>query len=138
MPRGTRNEVSAKKQKIKVLVVDDHPVVRKGLQLCLARQERLKIVGEAADGEDAWRQTQEMAPDVVLMDINLPRMNGLAVTELIRKERPKVKILVLSANSNREYVLRINKCRFDARFQWHEAVPPAWPLWIYSHERRLE
>ncbi len=107
MPRGTRNEVSAKKQKIKVLVVDDHPVVRKGLQLCLARQERLKIVGEAADGEDAWRQTQEMAPDVVLMDINLPRMNGLAVTELIRKERPKVKILVLSANSNREYVLRI-------------------------------
>src|SRR5258708_1443027 len=100
-------KVSASKQKIKVLVVDDHPVVRKGLQLCLARQERLKIVGEAADGEDAWRQTQEMAPDVVLMDINLPRMNGLAVTELIRKERPKVKILVLSATSNREYVLRI-------------------------------
>ena len=75
--------LSASKQKIKVLVADDHPVVRKGLQLCLARQERVKIVGEAADGDQALRMARELTPDVVLMDISMPGMNGLAVTEAL-------------------------------------------------------
>lgn len=99
--------MSVAKQKIKVLVADDHPVVRKGLQSCLARQDRLKIVGEASDGDEALRLARELAPDVVLMDINMPRMNGLAVTEVLRKEAPNVKVLVLSMHSNKEYVFRI-------------------------------
>jgi len=99
--------VSAKKDKIKILVADDHPVVRKGLQSCLARQDRLKLVGEASDGEEALRKTRELSPDVVLMDISMPRMNGLAVTEVLRKEAPHVKILVLSVHNNKEYVFRI-------------------------------
>jgi DNA-binding NarL/FixJ family response regulator len=99
--------VSAKKDKIKILVADDHPVVRKGLQSCLARQDRLKLVGEASDGEEALRKTRELSPDVVLMDISMPRMNGLAVTEVLRKEAPNVKILVLSVHNNKEYVFRI-------------------------------
>ena len=99
--------MSAAKQKIKVLVADDHPVVRKGLQMCLARQERLKIVGEAADGDEALRLARQLAPDVVLMDISMPRMNGLAVTEALRKEMPKIKVLVLSIHTNKEYVFRI-------------------------------
>jgi two-component system nitrate/nitrite response regulator NarL len=99
--------VSAAKIKIKVLVVDDHPVVRKGLQSCLERQSRLKVVGEASDGEEALSKTRELGPDVVLMDISMPKMNGLAVTELMRKESPKVKVLVLSMHSNREYIFRI-------------------------------
>jgi len=82
-------------------------VVRKGLQSCLARQERLRIVGEAGDGDEALRKTRELAPDVVLMDISMPRMNGLSVTEVLRKEAPKVKILVLSVHSNKEYIFRI-------------------------------
>jgi two-component system, NarL family, nitrate/nitrite response regulator NarL len=100
-------KVSTTKEKIKVLVVDDHPVVRKGLQTCLARQERLKIVGEASDGDEALSRARELGPDIVLMDIDLPRMNGLAVTELLRKEFPRLKVLVLSVHSNKEYIFRI-------------------------------
>lgn len=95
------------KQKIKLLIVDDHPVVRRGLQTCLARQDRLKIVGEASDGDEAIRMTRELSPDIVLMDISMPGKSGLAVTELLRKEAPRVKVLVLSMHNNREYVFRI-------------------------------
>jgi len=99
--------VSAKKQIIKVLVADDHPVVRKGLQTCLARHARLRIVGEAADGDEALRQTRELLPDVVLMDISMPGMNGLAVTEVLRKELPQIKVLILSVHNNKEYIFRV-------------------------------
>jgi DNA-binding NarL/FixJ family response regulator len=102
-----KTKVSAKKQVIKVLIVDDHPVVRKGLQSCLSRQDRLKIVGEAVDGDEALQKTRDLKPDVVLMDITMPRMNGLAVTEVLRKETPNVKILVLSVHNNRDYIFRI-------------------------------
>src|SRR5438552_6187247 len=84
-------KVSAKKEKIRILIADDHPVVRKGLQSCLAKQDKLKVVGEASDGDEALKKTRELVPDVVLMDISMPRMNGLAGTELIRKEAPQVR-----------------------------------------------
>jgi two-component system, NarL family, nitrate/nitrite response regulator NarL len=99
--------VSAKKQIIKVLVADDHPVVRKGLQTCLGRQGNLKIVGEAADGDEALRKTRELLPDVVLMDISMPGMNGLAVTQVLRKELPEIKVLILSVHNNKEYIFRV-------------------------------
>lgn len=99
--------MSAKKQIIKVLVADDHPVVRKGLQTCLAKNGNLKVVGEAADGDEALRKARELSPDVVLMDISMPGMNGLAVTEVLRKEAPDMKVLVLSIHSNKEYIFRV-------------------------------
>ena len=95
------------KYQIKVLVADDHPVVRKGLQSCLARQERIKIVGEAADGDEALKKTRELGPDVVLLDLDMPRLDGLAVAQRIRKECPKVRILILSVHTNKEYIFRI-------------------------------
>jgi two-component system nitrate/nitrite response regulator NarL len=95
------------KSRIKLLLVDDHPVVRRGITSCLAQQERLAIVGEAADGLEAVRQAKELLPDIILMDIDMPLMNGLAVTELLRRELPNVKVLILSMHSNTEYVLRI-------------------------------
>jgi len=99
--------VSAKKQIIKVLVADDHPVVRKGLQICLAKQGNMRIVGEAADGDEALRKARELSPHVVLMDISMPGMNGLAVTEVLRKELPQIKVLILSVHNNKEYIFRV-------------------------------
>lgn len=103
----TAARVSASKQSIRILVVDDHPVVRKGLQACLSKHARLDCVGEAADGEEAVKKSLELLPDVVLMDISMPRMNGLAATELLRQQAPMIKILVLSVHNNREYICRI-------------------------------
>ena len=99
--------MSAKKQIIKVLVADDHPVVRKGLQSCLARQGHIRVVGEAATGDEALRKARELKPDVVLMDISMPGMNGLAVTEVLRKEAPQVKVLVLSVHRNKDAIFRV-------------------------------
>lgn len=95
------------KSRIKLLVVDDHPVVRKGISLCLSKRDNLEIVGEAADGREAVRKARELHPDIMLMDINMPQMSGLAVTELLRKELPGIKVLILSMHGNTEYVLRI-------------------------------
>jgi two-component system nitrate/nitrite response regulator NarL len=103
----TRQQVSAKKQIIKVLVADDHPVVRKGVQICLAKQETMRVVGEAVDGDEALRKARELSPDVVLMDISMPGMNGLAVTEVLRKEAPDMKVLILSVHSNKHYIARV-------------------------------
>jgi two-component system nitrate/nitrite response regulator NarL len=105
--RELSTKVSATKEKIRILVADDHPVVRKGLQSCLARVERLKLVGEAVDGDDAFQKAIQLAPDVVLMDISMPRRNGLAVTQALRKEAPKIKVLILSVHNNKEYIFRI-------------------------------
>src|SRR5689334_19439006 len=102
-----RTVVSAMKQKIRVLVADDHPVVRKGLQSCLVKQESLKLVGEAADGEEALQKALALSPDVVLLDISMPRQDGLAVTAALRKDAPQIKILILSMHSNKEYLFRI-------------------------------
>jgi two-component system, NarL family, nitrate/nitrite response regulator NarL len=100
-------KLSATKQKIRILIADDHPVVRKGLQTCLSRQDRFRIVGEAADGDDALQKALELTPDVVLMDISMPRRDGLAVTQELRKAAPQIKILILSMHSNKEYIFRI-------------------------------
>jgi len=95
------------KKNIRLLLVDDHPVVRKGVASCLARHPRLEIVAEASDGVEAVRKAKELCPDIVVTDIDMPNMNGLAVAEVLHRELPQVKVLVLSMYSNSEYVLRI-------------------------------
>lgn len=89
------------------MVADDHPVVRRGISLCLSRQPQIEIVGEAGDGREAIRQARELKPDLILMDIDMPRMNGLAVAEVLHREMPQTKVLILSMHSNTEYVIRI-------------------------------
>lgn len=82
-------------------------MVRKGLQSCLARHGHIRFVGEAADGDEALRKARELRPDVVLMDISMPGMNGLAVTEVLRKELPQIKVLVLSVHHNKDAIFHV-------------------------------
>ena len=82
---------------IRVLIVDDHPVVRNGLQGFLNAQPDLVVVGEALDGEGALRQVEALRPDVVLLDICLPGLDGPAVAAAIRERYPEVRVLALSA-----------------------------------------
>jgi two-component system nitrate/nitrite response regulator NarL len=102
--------------------VDDHPVVRKGIGCCLARQDHLLIVGEAADGLEAMAKAREILPDIVLLDIDLPQMSGLAVAEALRKELPSIKVLILSGYQRAEYLPRI--LQSGARGYMLKEAPP--------------
>ena len=92
---------------IRVLLVDDHPVVRKGISCCLARHPHLLVVGEAADGLEALAKARELLPDIVLLDIDLPQMSGVAVADVLRKELPKIKVVILSRYQGPEYLSRV-------------------------------
>jgi two-component system, NarL family, nitrate/nitrite response regulator NarL len=92
---------------IRVLVVDDHPVARIGLAGCLAGHEHLLVVGEAGDGEEALAKAKVLSPDVVLMDIEMPKLDGLAATEVLRREHPQIKVLIISMQKHSQSVLRM-------------------------------
>ncbi len=92
---------------VRVLLVDDHPVVRRGLAAVLSRRPWISIIGESADGADALRQARELKPDIILMDIDMPQMSGLDATELLRRQLPFVKVIILSMHCGPDYVSRI-------------------------------
>ncbi len=92
--------------RIRVLVVDDHPVVRTGVQGMLATHESFDVVGEAADGEEAVRKVETLLPDVVLMDLRMPGLDGVRATRAIRASHPGVQVLVLTTYDTDEDILR--------------------------------
>lgn len=90
MPQKQKNE-------IKILIADPHPVVREGLKAQLSTQPAIKVIGEATDGEEAVCRSQKLGPDVVIMGFDLPKMNGLQVTRLLRQKAPQAQVLIFAA-----------------------------------------
>jgi DNA-binding NarL/FixJ family response regulator len=91
---------------IRVLIADDHPLVRDGLSALFAQDESFDVVGQAADGAEAVRQCLHHRPDVTLMDLGMPRMDGLQALRAIRKDLPGARVLILSMRSGDEDVQR--------------------------------
>ena len=87
-------------RKIRIVIADDHGTMREGLRLLMNSQPDLEVVGEAADGREAIRITRELAPDVLLMDVSMPGMNGLEATKKLKEQCPNVRVLALTRHSD--------------------------------------
>ncbi|HEY1773314.1 MAG TPA: response regulator transcription factor [Gammaproteobacteria bacterium] len=94
---------------MRVLIADDHTLVRAGLTSLIARLPEMEVVAEAADGRQALRLVRDLQPDIVLMDIAMPGLNGLESAERIHGIHPKIKIIILSMHASEEYVAQALK-----------------------------
>ncbi len=92
------------REKVSVLIVDDHTVLRSGLRLLLESQGEFQVVGEAASGEEALERLRELSPDIVIMDLAMPGMDGLTAMIRIQESYPRVKVLVVTQHADRAYL----------------------------------
>lgn len=88
----------------KVVIVDDHPMVAEGIEAILETYDDLKVVGRLSNGRELVEQVQTLDPDVILLDLNMPEINGLSATEMVLEKRPETRILVLSMHDSPEYI----------------------------------
>lgn len=95
---------------IKIFLVDDHPVVREGVRACLNGQAGFSVVGEAADDKEALRKLRKAAPEIVILDVSLPGLDGGELARRLRQAVPGVKIIVFSIHASQEYVVRMARC----------------------------
>ena len=92
--------------KIKILLVDDHEIVYLGIEKLLSEYPHLKLIAIARDGEEALEKVKKYLPDIVLLDINIPKINGIKVTEEIVKKYPKTKIIIHTSYTDEEYIVK--------------------------------
>ncbi|MBX3341687.1 MAG: response regulator [Nitrospira sp.] len=107
---------------IRVLVVDDHALMRKQILDLLRFHSDILVIGEAEDGEEALRQCAELAPAVIVMDINMPKLNGIEATRLIKKTYPKIIVIGLSVTTGRQIENLMKEAGSHAVFQKENAV----------------
>src|SRR6266478_5083548 len=93
-------------KRIRILIADDHGIVRKGLRLQLEQNDAFEIVAEAAEGREAVRLCEELLPDVVIMDIAMPNLNGIQATAQLVKKNPQIAVIILSMYSDESYLMR--------------------------------
>jgi two-component system, NarL family, response regulator NreC len=96
-------------KKLRILLADDHKMVRDGLRLLLDGQPDLRVVGEAADGREVLQKARELHPDVVVMDLSMPEMNGLQAAERLKAELPEIKVVAMTANEDESYLRQLCK-----------------------------
>jgi len=91
---------------IKILIVDDHPVVREGIGAMLKREPDFRIIGEASNGNEALEKARELSPDVILMDLRMPEVDGVEAIKRIKTEKPDIKFIILTTYSDDEYIFK--------------------------------
>ncbi len=96
-------EGKAGSRPIRLLIVDDHELVRKGLRGMLEREPDFEVVGEAGDGREAVELCRSLDPDLVLMDVRMPEMDGLSATSAIKEEHPEIDVVMVTMHDNRDY-----------------------------------
>jgi len=99
--------------KIRIVIAEDHTILREGLRALLSSHSDFDIVGEAKDGQDAIRRVEKLEPDLVLMDLSMPRMDGISAINDIKKRYPKIKIIALTVHKTEEYILAALKAGAD-------------------------
>ncbi len=97
------------RRRTRVLIADDHTIVRQGLRAILESERDIEVVGEAADGREAVRKVSSLRPDAIVLDISMPKMNGLEATERIVHESPRTKVVALTMHSSEEYLYSLFK-----------------------------
>jgi len=95
--------------KVKVLIVDDHAIMRDGIRALLTVNDDIEVIGEASEGREAMKKMEQLKPDVIVMDIAMPGMDGMEATRQMVKANARVKVLILTQHDNKEYILQAIK-----------------------------